>query len=198
MPRRARHTGNVERRPWPRKTDDRRGAGQEYFQKEIEMSNSDAAVHRFQRLASEISDELHNARSNLYILEALQSTDVKVLNQYHMFFRPTMWAHMSMLAIRLHTLVDKDDRVPSISSALAMLEDNTLLAKGVDVQGLKARLRNLEPVLNRITRFRNQRAAHREYEVTPPPLRTKEIRSVYEELVVIFKESCQAPNDITY
>ena len=78
------------------------------------------------------------------------------------------------------------------------LDDSPGLCSGVDVSKFKSRLDVIRPVLNKITRFRHQRAAHREYRTSPPPLTFAEVKPAYDELVSIFKGACEFPNSVTY
>jgi hypothetical protein len=85
---------------------------------------------------------------------------VDAINQYRGFFQPTRQAHLDQLFVKVSNVVSNDPRSPSFYRIFKMLDNNTALASGVNVQSLRKRLKQHKEVLKRIKEYRNKRGAH--------------------------------------
>ncbi len=146
----------------------------------------------FKSLLEELRQQLLAASVHLDIWKQLWHTKerVDVLNQYRGFFWPTRDAHLDRFIIKVSNVVSNDPRSPSFHRIFKMLDNNPVLASGVDIRSLRKRIKQHRKVLKAIKEYRNKRAAHWDTQerAQRKPVIFGESKRMLKELQDIFNE----------
>ena len=115
---------------------------------------------------------------------------VDVINQYIGFFQHTRVAHLDRFIIKVSNVFSNHHSSPSFYRIFKMLDNNAVLALGVDVQSLRKRLKQHKKVIEAIKEYRNTRGAHwdTQEEAQRKPVLFGKSKRMLEELQDIFNE----------
>ena len=153
-------------------------------------------VTKFRALLEELRKQLLDACTHFDIYVQLWPTKevVDVVNRYRGFFQPTFMAHFDRFSMKICNVVSNKSSQPSFYRIFNMLDSNTALAPGIDIQSLRERLENHRKVINAIKVHRDKKAAHFDMKISiqRKPILFGECKRMLEELQAIFNEISRA------
>ncbi|NQW22911.1 MAG: hypothetical protein HQ475_05640 [SAR202 cluster bacterium] len=114
---------------------------------------------------------------------------VTMLNAYKGFFAISRAALIDHCFIKIGNVTDsKHKKAPSFYNLFQMLENPNPNADGFDIEGCRQKLKAQREVERKVRRYRDKKAAHSEINATPEPVHIEEMRTLLDNLEMVFHD----------